>query len=85
MMRFSFLKVGLQYKISLVLSLSYIYREVGHMTDCGGWGMAKEDLVAILRRLLQTDAYLDFLLQLDEADLRTLISLIRDRVDRAKH
>jgi hypothetical protein len=47
--------------------------------------MAKEDLVAILRRLLQTDAYLDFLLQLDEADLRTLISLIRDRVDRAKH
>ena len=55
------------------------------MTDSGGWEMAKEDLIAILKRLLQADVYLDFLLQLDEADLRTLISLIRQRVDQAKH
>ena len=38
--------------------------------------MAKEDLVFILKRLLQTDTYLEFLLQLDEADLRTLIACI---------
>jgi hypothetical protein len=44
--------------------------------------MAKEDLLFILKRLLQTDAYLEFLLQLDEADLRTLIVCIRDRVDK---
>ena len=47
--------------------------------------MAKEDLISILRRLLKTDVYLDFLLLLDEADLRTLISLIRERVDQEKH
>ena len=46
--------------------------------------MAKEDLVAILRKLLQTDIYLDFIIQLDEADIRTLIACIRDRVDRSK-
>ena len=46
--------------------------------------MAKEDLLFILKRLLQTDAYLEFILQLDEADLRTLIACIRDRVDRVK-
>jgi hypothetical protein len=46
--------------------------------------MAKEDLLFILKKLLKTDAYLEFLLQLDEADLRTLIACIRDRVDRAK-
>jgi hypothetical protein len=47
--------------------------------------MAKEDLISILRRLLKTDVYLDFLLLLDEADLRTLISLIRERVDQEEH
>jgi len=46
--------------------------------------MAKGDLVFILKRLLQTDTYLEFLLQLDEADLRTLIACIRDRIDRGK-
>jgi hypothetical protein len=47
--------------------------------------MAKEDLVFILKRLLQTDAYLEFLLQLEEADLRTLIACIRDRIGTEKH
>jgi hypothetical protein len=42
----------------------------------GEEGMAKEDLLSILKRLLQTDAYLEFLLQLDEADLRTLIAVL---------
>ena len=49
-----------------------------------GGGMAKEDLLFILNKLLRTDAYLEFLLQLDEPDLRTLIACIRDRLDRDK-
>jgi hypothetical protein len=44
--------------------------------------MAKEDLLFILKKLLQTDTYLEFLLQLDEADLRTLIVYIRERIDK---
>jgi hypothetical protein len=47
--------------------------------------MAKEDLIVFLRRLLQTGENLDFLLQLDQADIMTLISLIRQRVDKVKH
>ena len=47
--------------------------------------MAKEDLIVFLRRLLQTDENLDFLLQLEQSDLMTLISLIRQRVDLGKH
>ena len=46
--------------------------------------MAKEDLLFVLKKLLRTDAYLEFILQLDEADLRTLIACIRDRIDRGK-
>ena len=49
-----------------------------------GEGMAKEDLLFTLKKLLQTDAYREFLLQLDEADLRTLIACIRERIDRGK-
>ncbi len=33
---------------------------------------------------MQTDTYLGFLLQIDEADLRTLIACIRDKMDRPK-
>jgi len=43
--------------------------------------MPKEDLLVIIRKLLRTDAYLDFLLALDDNDLRTLIACIRDRID----
>jgi hypothetical protein len=43
--------------------------------------MPKEDLVTIIRKILRTDAYLDFLLALDENDLRTLIACIRERLD----
>jgi len=50
----------------------------------GEEGMAKEDLVFILKRLLQTDTYLEFLLQLEEADLRTLIACIRERIDKKR-
>jgi hypothetical protein len=43
--------------------------------------LAKDDLAAIIRKLLRTEAYLDFLLALDENDLRTLIACIRERLD----
>lgn len=43
--------------------------------------MTKEDLVAILRKLLQTDANLDFLIRLDDADLRIIIACIRERIE----
>ena len=44
--------------------------------------MTKEDLVAIIKRLLRTERSLDFLLKLDDDDVRTLIVCIRDRLDR---
>ncbi len=62
-----------------------MYIEFYVILELGDEGMAKEDLVFILKRLLQTDTYLEFLLQLDEADLRTLIACIRDRIDRSKN
>jgi hypothetical protein len=43
--------------------------------------MPKEDLLVIIRKLPRADAYLDFLLALDENDLRMLIACIRDRID----
>jgi hypothetical protein len=46
--------------------------------------MAKKDMMTILRKLLKTEVDLDFLIQLDEKDLRTLISIIRERIDKEK-
>jgi len=46
--------------------------------------MAKEDLIVFLGRLLHTNEDMEFLLRLDQADLMTLASLIRQRVDQAK-
>lgn len=43
--------------------------------------MASESLVHIVRQLLNTAEPLDFLLQLDDDDVRVLISCIRDRKD----
>jgi hypothetical protein len=43
--------------------------------------MKKQKLVEILRKLLETDTELDFLLQLKVDDLRTLVACVRDRVD----
>ena len=44
--------------------------------------MTKEDLLAILKKLLRTERSLDFLCRLDEEDVRTMIVCIRDRLDR---
>ena len=43
--------------------------------------MKKQELIEILRKLLETDTELDFLLQLKGDDLRTLVACVRDRVD----
>ena len=43
--------------------------------------MTNEQLVAILNRLLETDAALDFLTKLSKSELETLVAVVRDRVD----
>ena len=43
--------------------------------------MTKEQLIKIIKGLLDTDVDLNFLLQLKKGDLETLVACIRDRVD----
>ena len=43
--------------------------------------MKKQEIIEILRKLLETDTDLDFLLQLKGDDLRTLVACVRGRVD----
>ncbi len=43
--------------------------------------MTKEELIEILKRVLKTDSDLEFLLKLNEAELETLVAVIRDRVE----
>ncbi len=45
--------------------------------------MTKEELIEILKRVLKTDSDLEFLLKLDEAELETLVAVIRDRIESA--
>ena len=42
--------------------------------------MTKEKLIEIIKDLLSSDADLDFLMLLDNAELETLVACIRDRV-----
>ena len=44
--------------------------------------MTKEQLIKIIKGLLDTDLDLNFLLQLKKDDLETLVACIRDRIDR---
>ena len=46
--------------------------------------MTKEDLVDLLRKILSTDADLDFLSDLGQRELETLIACIRDRIEQEK-
>ena len=46
--------------------------------------MTKEDLVDLLRKILKTDASLDFLSKLEPEELETLIACIRDRIEQKK-
>jgi len=43
--------------------------------------MGKTELLEIIKKLLKTDADLDFLLELPESDLETLVICIRGRCD----
>jgi len=45
--------------------------------------MSKAELLEIIKKLLKTDADLNFLLDLRNEDLRTLVASIRDRLDKA--
>jgi len=50
-------------------------------TKHGNTMMEKTELLEIIKKLLKTDADLDFLLNLPESDLATLVVCIRDRCD----
>ncbi|MBW1732460.1 MAG: hypothetical protein JRJ75_16540 [Deltaproteobacteria bacterium] len=43
--------------------------------------MTKHQLIEILKKLLETDADLDFLQKLDDQEIQTLIACVRSRVD----
>jgi len=45
--------------------------------------MNKKELLDILKKVLETDTELDFLLQLNDKDLATLVACVRSRVDQA--
>ncbi len=44
----------------------------------------KDDLVDLLKKILQTNVNLDFLSSLEQKELETLIAVIRDRIDQEK-
>ena len=46
--------------------------------------MTKKDLVDLLRKILDTDADLDFMSDLGERELERLIACIRDRIEQEK-
>ena len=45
--------------------------------------MTKEKLVEMVKKLLKTDAGLDFLMGLKKEDIETLVVCIRDGIDQA--
>ncbi len=46
--------------------------------------MTKEELLEIIKKLLKTDAEMDFLLRLESEELGVLVASIRDRVDQLR-
>jgi hypothetical protein len=50
-------------------------------TKHGNTIMEKTELLEIIKKLLKTDVDLDFLLNLPESDLETLVVCIRERFD----
>ena len=43
--------------------------------------MTKEQLIEIVKKLLQTDTDLDFLFKLSKSELETLVAAVRNRVE----
>ena len=46
--------------------------------------MTKEKLIEIIQRILKTESDLNFLSQLKEPELETLVACIRERVEQAE-
>ncbi len=46
--------------------------------------MTKEEFVDLLRKILNTETNLDFLCDLGQQELETLIACIRDRIEQEK-
>ena len=46
--------------------------------------MTKENLIGIIQRILKTQSDLNFLSQLKEAELETLVACIRERIEQAE-
>ncbi len=44
----------------------------------------KDDLIDMLKKILRTDAEIDFLADLEQKDLETLIAVIRHRIEQEK-
>ncbi len=44
--------------------------------------MTKEQLVEIVKKLLETDSDLDFLSKLSKSELETLVAAVRNRVEK---
>jgi len=43
--------------------------------------MTKEQLIEIIKKLLETDSDLDFLSKLSKSELETLVSAVRNKVE----
>jgi hypothetical protein len=52
--------------------------------DCVEDSLDKEQLLGIVRHLLETDRALGFLAQLGKTDLETLVASIRERIEAAE-
>ena len=44
--------------------------------------MTKEQLIEIIKKLLETDSDLDFLSKLSKSELETLVAAVRNRVEK---
>ena len=44
----------------------------------------KDDLIDLLKKILRSNADMDFLADLEQRELETLIAVIRDRIDQEK-
>ena len=43
--------------------------------------MTKEQLIGIIKKLLETDSDMDFLSKLSKSELETLVSVVRNKVE----
>ena len=44
----------------------------------------KDDLIDLLKKILRTEVDMDFLADLEQRELESLIAVIRDRIDQEK-